>query len=198
MIDDLDKTVDALLRRSLPPGIVNQVSISFATPDGNFPPASVTLPAIDLFLYDIREDVERRDTEWLVERTPTGEINRTPPEVRIECSYLVTAWAKDAVTQAQDEHYLLGETMKAMLRYSRIPAEVLQGALANKLPLLPTSTLQAGRLQSPGEFWQALGGKPKAAFHYSVTFGAEIRGTAELGPQVTDKLLKFAQSGNGG
>lgn len=198
MIDDLDRTLEEMLKRALPPGIVSQVSISFATPDGNFPPTSVTLPAIDLFLYDVREDMERRDNEWLLERTASGEINKVPPQVRIECSYLVTAWAKVANSQAIDEHYLLGETMKALLRYPKIPAEVLQGTLAGKTPLLPTTTLQAGRLQSAGEFWQALGGKPKAAFHYTVTIGSDIHEDAELGPQVTDKLLKFTQTGGAG
>jgi hypothetical protein len=63
MIKDLDKTIAALLRRDLPPALVGQVQISFATPDDQFPPQSVTLPAIDLFLYDVRENLELRSNE---------------------------------------------------------------------------------------------------------------------------------------
>jgi len=59
MIDDLDKTLEELLTRELPPQWFKEesstkVTISFATPDDQFPPTSVTLPAIDLFLYDVR------------------------------------------------------------------------------------------------------------------------------------------------
>ncbi len=66
MIDDLDRTVEELLRRELAPALVDQVAISFAAPDSEFPPSSVTLPAVDLFLYDIRENRELRSTEWIV------------------------------------------------------------------------------------------------------------------------------------
>ena len=68
MIDDLDKTIATLLRRELPPSLAQQVQISFATPDDQFPPQSVTLPAIDLFLYDVRENLELRSNEVYVER----------------------------------------------------------------------------------------------------------------------------------
>ena len=34
MIHDLDKTLEELLKRELPPELVSQVTISFATPDG--------------------------------------------------------------------------------------------------------------------------------------------------------------------
>ncbi len=56
---------------------------------------------------------------------------------------------------------------------------------------MPATTLQPGRLQSLGEFWQALGGKPKAALHYSVTIGVEVFKPVEVGPPVIDKMLKF-------
>ena len=50
-----------------------------------------------------------------------------------------------------------------LLRFSTLPAEVLQGQLGGQELPPPTSVLQPGQLQSLGEFWQALGGKPKAA-----------------------------------
>ena len=59
--------------------------------------------------------------------------------------------------------------MKVLLRHPTLPDTVLVGSLAGQEPLLPTSTLQPAKLQSLGEFWQALGGKPKAALHYTVT-----------------------------
>ncbi|MDJ0747492.1 MAG: Pvc16 family protein [Xenococcaceae cyanobacterium MO_167.B27] len=45
------------------------------------------------------------------------------------------------------------------------------------------------RLQSLGEFWQALGGKPKAALHYTVTIGVEPFSPQEVTP-VTEILIQ--------
>jgi len=174
MINDLDKTLEELLKRELPQELVSQVTISFATPDDQFPPSSVTLPAIDFFLYDVRENLELRGNEWVVERHSNGTALRKRPPVRVECSYLITAWpSESAPNPAQDEHHLLGEVMKVLLGYPTIPARVLQGSLKGQEPPLPTMSLQPSRLQSLGEFWQALGGKPKAALNYSVTIAIE-------------------------
>jgi hypothetical protein len=196
MIADLDKTLEELLVRELPrelvsPDAATRVTISFATPDDQFPPDLVTLPAIDLFLYDVRENRDLRTNEWIVERQSSGATTRKRPPIRVDCSYLVTAWAsKSSTDPSLDEHRLLGEVMTVLLRHATIPQEVLKGRLKNQHPPLPVATLHPGRLQSLGEFWQALGGKPKAALNYTVTIGADVYepDTAEV---VTEKILKF-------
>jgi hypothetical protein len=194
MIDDLDKTLEDLLKRELPSDLVSQVTISFATPDGKFPPASVTLPAIDLFLYDVRENNDLRSNDWRLERANDGTMVRKRGPVRVDCSYLITAWpSENSTTPARDEHHLLGEVMKALLRHSTLPPAVLYGSLAGQEPPLPASTLQPGRLQSLAEFWQALGGKPKAALSYTVTLGVDPGVGVEAGPPVTEKVLKLRQ-----
>lgn len=193
MINDLDKTLEELLERELPPDLVSQVDISFVTPDDQFPPSSVTLPAIDLFLYDVRENRELRSNEWVIERNGDGTATKKRPPVRVECSYLITAWpSESSTTPAQDEHRLLGEVMQVLLRHPTIPAPVLQGSLAGQEPPLPAVTLQPGRLQSMAEFWQALGGKPKAALNYTVTIGVDIHKAIEAGV-VTAKEIKTRQ-----
>ena len=194
MLDDLDRSLNELLRRELPSGVVQQVSISFAPPDDKFPPSAVHLPAIDLFLYDIRENLELRDREWRLERRSDGTGLKIRPPVRVDCSYLVTAWAANSSsTPAYDEHRLLGEVMKVLLRHPVLPTSVLQGSLQGQDPPLPAVTLLSGQLQSLGEFWQALGGKPKAALNYTVTIGVDALACVETGPLVTDKMLKFRQ-----
>jgi hypothetical protein len=194
MIDDLDRTLNELLRHELPSAIVDQVSISFATPDNEFPPTSVTLPAIDLFLYDVRENMELRNTQWHTERQPNGTAQRMRSPVRVDCSYLITAWSSESSnTRALDEHRLLSETMCALLRHPVIPEVLLQGRLRGQEPPLPTSTLQPGRLQSPGEFWQALGGKPKAALNYTVTIGVVVDRAIETEVPVREKVFRFGK-----
>ena len=174
MIHDLDSTLKRLLVRDLPPSLAEQIDISFDTPDDQFPPTSVTLPAIDLFLYDVRENLELRGNEWSVQRQSSGTARRRRPPVRVECSYLITAWpSESAPSPAQDEHRLLGAVMMVLLRYPKLPDDVLQGALRDQSLPPPTTALQPGRLQSLGEFWQALGGKPKSALNYSVTLAVQ-------------------------
>lgn len=173
MIDDLDRTLEELFKMELPPALIDQVNITFAAPDDQFPPTSVTLPAIDLFLYDVRENRELRTNEWVTERG-NGTVTRTRPPVRIDCSYLVTAWASDsAPNPSQDEHRLLGEVMAILLRHRSIPPAALQGSLVGQEPTLRASPLQPALLQSMGEFWQAMGGKPKACLNYTVTISVQ-------------------------
>ena len=191
MINALDETIKALLKRDLPSALAEQVQISFGTPDDQFPPQSVTLPAIDLFLYDVRENLNLRSNEVYVERRGDGTATRTRAPVRVDFSYLVTAWPSASVPDpAEDEHRLLGEVMRVLLRYRTILEEVLQNDLRGQEVPLPVSSLQPGRLQSMGEFWQALGGKPKAALNYQVTLSIDTA-KPEIVPLVTDKVIKI-------
>lgn len=191
MIDDLDGTLSTLLRRELPSVLSEQVQVCFATPDDQFPPQSVTLPAIDLFLYDIRENLELRENEPVYERVDGRSATRTPAPVRVDFSYLITAWPSESVPDpAQDEHRMLSEVMKVLVRHPMLPNELLQGGLDDQRLPLPATTLRPGPLQSIAEFWQAMGGKPKATLNCTVTL-AVPRGAPEGVELVTDKLIRL-------
>lgn len=192
MIDDLDRTLTTLLQQELPSEILAQVAITFATPDEEFPPQAVTLPALDFFLYDIRENRELRSNEWRLDRATDGTLTRERAPVRVDCSYLVTAWPSASSTAPPlDEHHLLGAVITALLRHPVLPAAILQGALAGADVELRTTTLQQGELQGIAEFWQALGGRPRAAFNYTVTIALQPFAPEQAGPPVTDKRLVF-------
>ncbi|MGF6778277.1 DUF4255 domain-containing protein [Paraburkholderia sp. GAS334] len=191
MIEDLDKTLAALLRRELAPGLSEQVQVSFEAPDDRFPPQSVTTPAIDLFLYDVRENLDLRSNDVFLGRDEDGSVHRQRMPVRVDASYLITAWPREGLANpAEDEHRLLGEVMRALLRYRTLPHELLRGSLAaGDLPL-PVSALQPGRLQSLGEFWQAMGGKPKAAINYTVTLSVDVAMPEEV-RLATERIFHF-------
>jgi len=191
MIDDLDRTVEELLKRELSSGLDRQIAISFTAPDSDFP-KSVKLPAVDLFLYDVRENRELRSTEWIIERRDDGTATKKRSPVRVDCSYLITAWpSENSNSKALDEHLLLSEVMRILLRHPTIPDVLLQGSLRGQEPPLPSSTLQPGRLQSVAEFWQALGGKPKAALNYTITIGISTDRPFETEVPVIDKVLRL-------
>jgi hypothetical protein len=170
MIDDLDKTLKNLLEdpECGLPELDPSPTITFAAPDSKFAPNP---PAINLFLYDVRENRELRSNEVFVERTGDGKAFLTPSPSRIDCSYLITAWAADAAPDA--EHKLLGAVMRVLLGAATLPARVLDGELKNQHVPLPVSTLQPSRLQSIGEFWQA-GGRPKAVLNLTVTISVPM------------------------
>jgi len=196
MINDLDESIAELLRQGLPKNLASQVQISFGAPDDQFPPPSVSLPAIDLFLYDIRENLELRSNEIYVERNHDATAIRKRAPIRVDVSYLITAWPSSSVSDpSEDEHRLLGEIMRVLLRYRTIPTEVLKGDLMDQELPLPISSMQPGRLQSLGEFWQALGGKPKAALNYTVTLSVDVA-KPETVPLVTEKIIRMRLAGD--
>ena len=188
MLHELDQTLAALLKRELPGR--DQITVSFAAPDDQF---SVKLPAVDLFLYDVRENLELRSNDDVLERLGDLTSIRIQPPVRVDASYLITAWPGVGSGQSdasEDEHMLLSAVMRVLLRFPKLPRELLIGSLARQDWPLPVSTLQPGRLQSLGEFWQALGGKPKAALNYPVTLPVDVS-EPERQPLVIDKEIRI-------
>ncbi len=188
MLDALDNTLKVIF--------VNcgfeQGQISFKPPDAAV--IEGTLPAINLFLYDVRENRELRSNEWLQERQSDGTVSRQRSPVRVDCAYLITAMAGDPLS----EHRLLGQVMMALLRYPHIPAELLQGELAGQDPL-PTSSLQASNLQSLSEFWQAMGNKARAVLNYTVTISVDPYAAVEVQPAHEHVIaLEQIKSGTGG
>ena len=196
MIEDLSKSIKALLEYELlTPGqeVIPNLSISFAQPDQNFPPASVTKPAVNLFLYDVREDLKLRHNEWFSHQPAPAagcEIRRQP--LLIECSYLITAWSDSATAAANDEHTVLSAIIRALRRYNSLPdtlpdkinpsgspVQILQGAMAGSNPLPRAFTIQDGYLQSLGEFWRSMGHGPKPRFNFSVTIAVDVHDPIE-------------------
>jgi hypothetical protein len=190
MFQDLDSSLAALVQAEI---AVQGVSISFAAPQDQFLPTGVRLPALSFFLYDIREDLSRRTTEWDEERRPDGVTLRKRAPARVTCSYLITAWTSDSTPDpAQDEHRLLGELMKVLLRHRKIPVDYLRGELIGQEPPMPTRIMADNQLQSLGEFWQAMGGRPKAALHYGVTLSVDVFDARQAGSKVDTKILTLS------
>lgn len=187
MLDDLDKTLRELLKRELPPAFANY-EVTFCAPNPEFI-NKLTLPAINLFLYDVRENLELRETEWIVSRQSNGTALRQRPPVRVDCSYVVTVWTQDP-TDWQTEHQILGEVMQALFRHRVLPEMILQGKLREQSPIPRSLALRPTQLQSMGEFWQAMGGKPKPALNYTVTIAVPIfQQDADTVPLVTNSQI---------
>jgi hypothetical protein len=136
MIHDVDESLRALLRRDALNG--SGVEVAFDAPTKDWV-ARRNAPVVNLYLYDIREDLSRRDTAWIDVRGEDGRVKerRLPPR-RFRLSYLATAWTQ----RPEDEHRLLSSLLAGFLQHEYFPAELLQGSLeGEETPVLLTVAL---------------------------------------------------------
>jgi uncharacterized protein DUF4255 len=170
MFDAVDRTLDQLLRRGLTDKLVEPASISFAPPGSDLPPPSVTLPSVNLFLYEVRENLDLRTNDRRIERRLDGTAQLRPAPLWVDCGYLVTAWSSESSpTRALDEHKLLGEVLRILLAFPTVPQDLREGSLRDEDAVMRLAVLQPSHLQSIGDFWQAMGGRPKPAVTCTAT-----------------------------
>src|SRR5213596_3939990 len=127
MIQDVDESLRALVKRDALNG--SKADVAFDAPNKEWSSRRNT-PTVDLYLYDIREDLEQREVMWEDIRGDSRDsrliTERRPPPRRFKLSYLVTAWTQ----RPEDEHRLLSALLVCFLRYDALPAELLRGPLA--------------------------------------------------------------------
>ncbi len=163
MYQDLDATLATLLTQQLPPTLVKQISISFLTPDHEFPPGSVTSRRSTSFSTTSTRTASCATPTPPSRDSPTAGCSAPEASLRVDVSYLVTAWANaGSPTPAQDEHSMLGEVTKVLLLHREIPAEVLQGSMKSQALPIRGVIGSMGEAQTRGELWQALGDRPRS------------------------------------
>ncbi len=173
----LDAALNSLLddpatQRTL--GKLFDADTSFETPDRNFAPQ--TDLAVNLFLYEVKENLSLREAlpRIDVQAGARGAGVRRRPPLRVDCSYLVTAWAKKP-PKTQTEHQLLGEAFNLLNRFPVIPLDHLKGTgLDDQEFPLPAMMVQMDGAKSAGEFWHALGIAPRPYFNLTVTIAMDL------------------------
>jgi hypothetical protein len=187
VLHDLDKTIQEMLRKELPQSISSAVTFTFVPPDDKFPPNTIQLPAIDIFLFAVVENRELRSSEPILERQGDGTIRKSAAPARVDCHYIITASAPPSAPNPQeDEHRILGETMRVLLRHRQIPADFLQGSLQGQDPPVRAAAIVPGAPGSGMDLWQALKVTPHASLHYSLTISVDTGALAETIPTVAN------------
>lgn len=169
MIRDLSETLRGLLDQPGLPRELAEAEIVFDRPVAQFTPQKT---CIDLFLYDIRENVELRSNESTVERINGQAIVRRAP-LRLSCTYLITAWVVGGTEVSLQEHQLLSQVFQVLSRYPTIPNPFLVGSLRDQKPPLPLIVTSADGLKNPAEFWTSLGTPLRASLAVMVTLSME-------------------------
>lgn len=174
MIRDLDDTVKAFIEQAAKPGSdLAQAEISFDLPDSTWRKnVKENGHTINCYLYDVQENTQLRTHEPLIQRGGSDEreraVRRRPP-ARVDCSYRLTAWSPADREAVLEEHRLLGQVLKVLLKNRTIPQEVLQGDLADQIPPYPTVIASPNGLGNRTEFWAALDHPVKPSLSYVVT-----------------------------
>lgn len=184
MFDDLDASLAAVLADAAAPAEVRSADVTFTVPDKDFTPGQ---PTLDLFLHEVQENRDLRDDQPWAQHLPGGGWTSTRAPLRVNCTYLVTAWSpKAGGLRAAEEHRLLGRSLLWLSSFPVIPDSYLQGSLANPAQPFPLSTLvaQTREGQSMGEFWTALGIAPRPAFSLTVTVALQPFPDADTFPDV--------------
>jgi Pvc16 N-terminal domain len=182
MFQDLDSTLKELLIQKVP--INNSdIDIKFELPNQDWE-SKLQKATINLFLYDIRENLELRSNERFLNRNGATGTETIAP-VRMDLSYMITVWTKEIA----DEHRLVGSILKTLLRYPTLPDEVLQGEMKQSLPLRAWVT-QPEKTPNIWDFWSSLDGRLKAGLSYIVTVPVQPFAPVEV-PLVTEKVIKL-------
>jgi Pvc16 N-terminal domain/Carboxypeptidase regulatory-like domain len=183
-IADLDEALRTLLRRELERHGFEGVEIAFDAPSKEWS-GKLTNPTVDLFLYDLRESVERAAITTS-EKRGNGQAIVTPPPLRLELTYAVTAWTK----AVEDEHRLLSQVLAILFSYKRLPEEVLEGSLDGGSRLREAETSVGRPREEKADFWTSVGGQYKASIDYVVHIAVESGRSFVRGPEVRMQTVR--------
>ncbi len=192
MIHDVDESLRELVRRDVLNG--SNVEIAFDAPSREWA-ARRKGPTLNLYLYDIVEDLQRREINFEEVRDGRGRIveRRMPPR-QFRLSYLVTAWTQ----RPEDEHRLLSAVLACFLRSDALPPETLQGSLSDQAtPVRVTVGLPLPKDRQLSDIWSALGGELKASLDLVVLAPFVPAREQEVGPLVLEQPRVTAVSPDG-
>jgi hypothetical protein len=181
VIHEVDESLRLLMRSEALHGA--DIEILFETPTKEWASRRNT-PTIDVFLYDIREDIGRREEGVIDVRDDKGKVvdRRRPPRY-YKLSYLVTAWTQ----RPEDEHRLLSACMSAFLKHGELPKHLMVGSLEEMgLAVMVNIALPPPQDRSISDIWTALGGELKPSLELVVIAPLETQVPIHVGPPLTE------------
>jgi hypothetical protein len=182
MIHEVDESIRSLVRRDVV--AQGEVEVVFDAPTKEWA-SRRSAPTIDIYLYDIREDMRRRQLGRVDLRNGDGHTvaHRLPPRF-FKLSYLLTAWTQ----RPEDEHRLLAALLGCFLRHDAIPVEALAGDLAEQgIPLPMTLAIPPPEDRALSDVWSALGGELKPSLDLVVIAPWDLDRTRPAAPPVTEQ-----------
>jgi hypothetical protein len=151
------------------------LDIRFEMPTRQWAESLVRL-TVDLYLFDIRENTDLRQTDWLPPQSNGKSATRRMPPRRFDLRFMVTAIAEDVETEQQ----LLWWTLQTLLKHPELPPKDWQTEWKNQTPEMmaqlesldaPLPTRIGDKEDSARllDIWNALEAPPRPALLYIVT-----------------------------
>ena len=179
MFYEVDEALRALVRAEVLDG--SDVEIVFDAPTREWA-SRRNAPTVNLYLYDIREDLRRRERGLVNTYDGRTVVARTEPPRHFKTTYLITAWTQ----RPEDEHRLLSSLLVCMLRNPMLKSGELGGDLdAADLPVYIEVGQPESQERSLADIWTALGGELKPSLDVVVTAPVVIGQGTPYGPPVT-------------
>ncbi len=191
MIADIDEVLRQLLKQEIDiKG--NEIDIAFDQPRREWS-SRVGKPTINMFLFDIRENLRLRGAEQYVTiARPDGTTEVRRNLVRLDLRYLMTAWVKDA----EDEHLLLSSALIALLRNPFIPKKMLPDSLQGQPAPIPIEVAnfptEKGPVDKFSEIWGVLDNEMRPGVLITITVAVDPY-EPTIFKQVTSREMRFVQ-----
>jgi len=186
MIDEVTESLEAFLKQ---PGLqppLRDAAIRFDRPTD---PYALDQTTVNVFLFEVRENLELRSNEFVTRRVG-GHATVEPPAFRATCLYLVTAWPVGGTDLPKQEHRLLAQVLQLVAGNPVIPPAFLTPQLQLQEPSLPMMVVPPDSARNPAEFWAAIGNRIKASLMVSVTVSLRAFDTATY-PNVTSSEIRL-------
>jgi hypothetical protein len=177
VIAQIDDALRTLVRNEALGG--SEVEVVFDAPTKDWA-ARRNAPTVNLYLYDIREDVRRRERGLSEQRGDDGYVRtRRPAPRHFKLSYLVTAWTQ----RPEDEHRLLDQLLRCFLKHDALPDDLVVGPLAETGLVVPVSVgLPPPEDRAFADVWSALGGELKPSLDIVVIAPVDTGIVYQAGP----------------
>ncbi|GIG22001.1 hypothetical protein Cch01nite_27250 [Cellulomonas chitinilytica] len=191
MIGQVDEAIRALVREAVGSTDV-EVVLDAPTKDWA---ARRNAPTVDVYLYDLREDLRRRTRGFLENRVEGKVVDRFQPPRHFRLSYLVTAWTQ----RPEDEHRLLDSVLRHLLRFDALPEHVLEEPLRSAGARVPLFVgLPPPEDRGFADVWTAMGGELKPSIDVVVDTPVMTDVSAYVGPPVLEPLVIDVADRHGG
>jgi hypothetical protein len=172
VIADVDEVLRKLLIREMDIKR-NEVEVVFDQPKREWS-SRVSKPTLNLFLFDIRENLRLRAAEQYSTITRSdgfAEVRRNP--VRMDLRYLMTAWVKDP----EDEHLLLSSALMGLLRNPFLPADLIPDRLKAQPVPIPVDIAnfppEVGPVDKFSEIWGVLDNEMRPGILLTITLSVD-------------------------
>jgi hypothetical protein len=146
------------------------------------PVASFAMPggvagknALNIFLYAMEEDAEKRSSEKQFELKEEGWISTEPP-LRLKCTYMISAWSAEANPEsaALSQISMLSAAYKVFASAKTLPATYMPAQL--NTPGLPKPVIGFAENALPGnpDFWISAGCAFRPSFSVNITVSLPV------------------------